>query len=226
MLTLLNISCISNLTMQTAEVLPKGVSSTGGAVVISPDGRGVISQYTGRPDIYEQEYKKNNNSESENPYIQPPWFIVRYGLGDGFDIGSNISLYAVEGYFKYQFFNSGDFFLATGINSYYGYRPNIIDGNEPGIHSFDMIFPLYVSYNILPKYAVYGSGKYTLRNTYSKIEEDYYNDNSPRHLMSVTLGNKIMNSNNYSIMFELCVIKDLGINFYSTQVNVGITDEY
>ncbi len=217
--------CASNLTMQTAKALPEGVLSVGGAVALASNRNLIISQYNGRPDI---ESKKDDSPEGE-PVILP-WFMLGYGLGSGFDISLNLTPYALEGGFKYQILNVGDFFLASGVKTYYGYLPDIIDGNEPGIHSFDVILPLYLSYDLTSKYSVYGSVKYIFRNIHTSRGDEYLIDdhpeNSPRHLLSGTLGNKFRNSTNSSIMLELCVNKDLGINYYSAQFNMGATKEY
>ena len=223
-LIILTTSCASNLTMQTAKVLPEGVISTGGAVAISPNGRELISQYSDKPDKYEQDYKNDYNGESvERPTVNP-WFMMKYGLGGSCDIGLNISPNALEGDFKYQAINYENLFLALGIISHYGYAPDVSD-DEPGIHSFDIILPLYISYDFTSRYAVYGAGKYIIRNIYSK-RDDVYTVDSPRYLVSGTLGNKIKYTDSDSVLFELCVNKDLGINFYSAQFNVGATQEY
>lgn len=213
----LSASCASNLTMQTAKILPEGTLSIGGAAGMATNNNMISSQYNGRPDI--------ENERDEFIFAFLPWFMMSYGMGSGFDISLYLTYYAVEGGFKYQILNVGDFFLASGFKSYYGYLPDIIDESEPGIHSFDAIFPIYLSYDLNSCYAVYGSCRYIIRNIYSK-RENVYTENSPRHLVSATLGNKIMNKDNYSIMFELSVNKDLGIDFYSTQFNVGGTQEY
>lgn len=213
-LILLSTACASNMTMQTAKALPAGVFQICGAVGLLYDESGVPSQYSGRPD------------RDGISFLPNLWFLSRYGLGGGCDIGLNIVPYALEGNFKFQFFNSGNFYLASGIGSYYGYRPDLVDP-EPGVHSWDIILPLYVSYDITTGYALYGAAKYINRYLYTK---DDYNQNinrsARRHLVSFTGGFRISLVENKSFMTEICVNRDIGIRYYSAQLNAGIAKEF
>lgn len=213
-------ACVSNMTMQTAEVLPQGKFLSGGAVVLLRDENGVLSQYSGDP---EKELDADDDKRKQT--IVNPWLMTRYGLGSGCDIGLNVSAYAIEGNFKIQMLNAGDFFLASGIGLYYGYRPDLIDP-EPGVHSLDIIFPAFISYNVTDFYALYGSVKYTSRNLYSKRESQYIDGYVRRHVVSLTLGNRLKIFENNSLMFEVCINRDLGIKYYTGQISAGAAREF
>lgn len=217
-LMVLNTACVSNMTMQTAKVLSEGELRIGGAVGLLYDRNALLPQFRGRPD------KEKENKENLKFPIINPWFLSRYGLGGGCDIGLNLAPYAVEGNFKFQFYNSGDFYLATGIGSYYGYAPDVSDP-LPGIHSFDIILPLYVSVDITADYSIYGAAKYLKRYVYTERDDQITRGLAKRHLVSITLGNMISINEWSSFMLEICINSDLGINYYNAQINAGASTE-
>jgi hypothetical protein len=203
--------------MQTAKVLPEGESSAVGAFALSPNGRVMQSQYTGRPD---------KNGEQFGTYKSPtvsPWYMLKYGLGYGADAGIGISLFSVESNVKFQVLNIGNYYMATGAGLFFGLMPNTADDGD--IYSSDLIFPVYMSYDISSKYSVYGAGKFIIRNLHSSANYEG-SDNSPRYLLSGTIGNKIDIIDDNKLLFEVCLSKDLGVKYYSGQFNIGVSREY
>jgi hypothetical protein len=205
--------CSSNNTLQTAKVLPENTMLVGGAAQFYPNGYVIHSQYSN---------KIGPGYHGPGSAYGSLWALIRKGLGYNMDIGLNLSVYSLELNYKYQVLNLGNYYLATGIGSYYGYKPDIIDGG-PGDHSLDIILPIYMSYDVSKRYSVYTSGKYIIRNIYSKYQDRKH---VRRYLVSGALGNKIMITDNYSLLFEGALSKVIGIQQYSFQANTGVCKEF
>ncbi len=213
--------CVSNFTLQTAKAIPEGQLDIG-----------MIMATTTNRAAYDMQNEHDENSHSPFiPFTEIPENTLpsgRLGLGHKIDAALILNPYPFQnlpieigGDIKYQFFNAGNFYSASGLGFFYmnNYK-DIVDDNQHG----ELFLPVYVSYNLFDKFNVYGAVKGVYRFRRNEVFEDgsWKKKNRYTQLVNYTVGYMRKTDSGNTVFIETAYQYEFQTKFSSYQVNYGI----
>ena len=203
-LCLLLQGCISISRYQTAETIPQGKSQ----YFIAMGNFSGNDMSTSIKSLQASELKKSQSLVECG---------MRYGLSKSIDLGVQFTLLGTVGTdLKYAFKKAKKLSLATGAGVAYTW--STADGNiystdqEADIFYYDVTIPLYASYRLLDRFAVYGSPKYIFRTIKGDVMDVI-------HLVGISLGAQI--GKDQGAYLDYTIYQDLQTPYFVSQFSVA-----